>query len=160
VTRFLGKITKFSHFSNLRAFLVFSAKFWRRFYGNSVWSKKKLQILVKKGFGQKSKFWSKIEILVKNRNFGQKWIFWTRIEIFIKNRNFGQNCIFWTRIEILIKNRNFGEKIIGNYVIFIYYFYRYLVSILLICSKFLPFFSFSINLIIVCYIFCWLLIYF
>ena len=25
-----------------------------------------------RNFGQKSKFWSKIEILVKNRNFGQK----------------------------------------------------------------------------------------
>ena len=29
----------------------------------------------------KSKYWSKIEILVKNRNFGQKSKFWSKIEI-------------------------------------------------------------------------------
>jgi len=44
-----------------------------------------------RNFGQKSKFWSKIEILVKNQNL-------------VKNRNFGQ------KIEILDKNRNFGQK--------------------------------------------------
>ena len=67
-------------------------------------------------FGQKSKFWSKIEILVKNRNFDQKskfWLkvdFWLKIEILIRNRNFTQKSKFWSKIEILFKNRNFGQK--------------------------------------------------
>jgi len=29
-------------------------------------------------FGQKSKFWAKIKILVKNQNFGQKSKFWEK----------------------------------------------------------------------------------
>jgi len=41
-------------------------------------------------FGQKSKFWSKIQILVKNPNFGQKSKFWSKIQILVKNPNFGQ----------------------------------------------------------------------
>jgi len=51
-----------------------------------------MAILVKNGnFGQKLKFWSKMEILVKNGNFGQKWKFWSKIEI-------------WSKIAILVKN--------------------------------------------------------
>jgi len=37
-----------------------------------------------RNFGQKSKFWSKIEILVKNRNFGQKNKIWSNIENLVK----------------------------------------------------------------------------
>ena len=37
---------------------------------------------------QKSKFWSKIEILVKNRNVGQKYKFRSKIEISVNNRIF------------------------------------------------------------------------
>ena len=57
-------------------------------------------------FGKKSKFWSKIKILVKNRNFGQKSKFWSKIEILVKNRNFVQKSKFWSKLEILVKNRN------------------------------------------------------
>jgi len=46
---------------------------------------------------KKSKFWSKIEILVKNRIFEKP-------EILVKNRNFAR------KIEILLKNRNFHQK--------------------------------------------------
>jgi len=56
-----------------------------------------LYVLRNPAVGQKLKFWSKIEILVKNRNFAQKSIFWSKIEILVKNRNFGQN-------------RNFAQK--------------------------------------------------
>ena len=52
-------------------------------------------------FGQKSKFWSKIEILAKNRNYGKKSKFWRKIEIFMENRNFGEkskSCPkFWSK---------------------------------------------------------------
>ena len=47
-----------------------------------------------------------ILILVKNRNFGQKSKFWPKIEILVKNRNFGQKSKFLSKIEILVKNRN------------------------------------------------------
>ena len=63
-----------------------------------------------RNFGQKSKFWSKIEILVKNRNFGQKSTFWSNIEILVKNRNFGQKSTFWSKIEILVKNYGQTKK--------------------------------------------------
>ena len=39
---------------------------------------------VSKNIRQKLKFWSKIEILVKNRNFGQKSKFWSKIEVKLK----------------------------------------------------------------------------
>ena len=55
-------------------------------------------------FVQKSKFCSRIEILVKNRNFGQKTKFWSIIQVLFKNRNFGQKSKF------LVENRNFGQK--------------------------------------------------
>jgi len=59
---------------------------------------------------EKSKFCSKIEILVKNRNFGQKSKFCSKIEILVKNRNFGQKSKFLSKIKIVVKNRNFGKK--------------------------------------------------
>ena len=39
--------------------------------------------------GQKSKVWSKVEIMVKNRNFGQKVKLWSKIEISVKYWNYG-----------------------------------------------------------------------
>jgi len=47
-------------------------------------------LLDKVCFGQKLKFWSKIEILVKNRKFDKKSKIWSKIEILVKNRNFGE----------------------------------------------------------------------
>jgi len=44
-----------------------------------------------RNFGQKSKFWPKIQILVKNPNFGKK------------NANFGQKSKFWSKIQISAK---------------------------------------------------------
>ena len=41
-----------------------------------------------KNSGQKSKFWTKIEILDENQNFGQKSKFWKKSK-------------FWAKIEIL-----------------------------------------------------------
>ena len=70
-----------------------------------------------RNFGQKSKFWAKIEILGKNRNIGQKIKilrknrnFGQKIKILGKNRIFGHKSKFWAQIEILGKNRNFGQK--------------------------------------------------
>jgi len=57
-----------------------------------------------RNFGPKSKFWSKIEILVENRNFGPKSKFWPKIEILVQNRNFGRKSKFWSKIEILVEN--------------------------------------------------------
>jgi len=48
-----------------------------------------------RNFGQKSKFWPKIEILATNRNFGQKSKFWPKIEILVTK-------------EMLVKNSNSG----------------------------------------------------
>ena len=66
--------------------------------------------MLKINFGRKSKFWSKIEILVKNRNFGQKSKFWSKIILSVTNRNFRQKLDFQSIIKILVKNRNFGLK--------------------------------------------------
>jgi len=46
---------------------------------------------------QKSKFWSKIENLVKNRKFGQKSKIWSKIETLVKNRKFGQKSKIWSK---------------------------------------------------------------
>jgi len=71
---------------------------------------------------QKPKFWSKIEILLKNRNFAQKSKLWSktkfrsRIEILLKNRNLAQKSKLWSKtkfrsqIEILVKRRNVVKK--------------------------------------------------
>ena len=45
----------------------------------------------------------------KNRNFGQKWKFWSKMEILVKNGNFGQKWKCWSKMEILVKNRNFRD---------------------------------------------------
>jgi len=57
-----------------------------------------------------SKFWSKIEILFKNRNFVQKSKYRSKIKIFSKNQNFGQKSKFCSKIKILFKNQNFLQK--------------------------------------------------
>ena len=83
--------------------------FWVSFYSPKL-------SLTNPNFGQKSKFLSKIQILVKNPNFGQKSKLWSKIQIMIKNPNFGkkskfgQKSKFWLKIQISIKNPNFGQK--------------------------------------------------
>mgnify|MGYP003729919525 CR=1 FL=1 len=80
--------------------IKFESKFWS-----------KIENLVKnRKFGQKPKIWSKIEILVKDRNFGHKSKFWS------KTRKYGQKSKIWSKIQILVtnrkfvKNRKFGQK--------------------------------------------------
>jgi len=51
--------------------------------------------------GQKSKFWSKIEILAKNRNYGQKSKFWLKSKFWSKNKTLCKS--FLVKIQI-IKN--------------------------------------------------------
>ena len=63
-----------------------------------------------RSFGQKSKFPSKIKIVIKHGSFGQKSKFWSKIGMLVKNRNFVQKLKFWSKIEILVKNRNFAQK--------------------------------------------------
>ena len=41
-------------------------------------------------FGQKSKYWSEIEICVKDGNLGQKQKYWPKIEMLVKNQTLGQ----------------------------------------------------------------------
>ena len=62
-----------------------------------------------RNFGQKSKFWSTIEILVKHRNFGQTSQFWSNIEILVKHRNFGQTSKFLSNIKFFVKHQKFGQ---------------------------------------------------
>ena len=52
-----------------------------------------------------------------NENFGQKWKFWPKMEIVAKNGNFGQQRKFFTKMAIVSKrlkfraiNRHFGQK--------------------------------------------------
>ena len=63
----------------------------------------KISIFVKiiNFLSQKRKFWTKIEILDKNRNFGLKKQCWTKIKILGKNRNFGLKRQFSIKIEIV-----------------------------------------------------------
>ena len=94
---------------NSKKIILHLGQIWNFGQKSKLWSK--IEILVKnRNFSQKSNFLSKIEILVKNRNFGQKSNFWSKIEILIKNRNVRQKPNFLSRIEILVKNQNFGQK--------------------------------------------------
>jgi len=61
-------------------------------------------------FGQKSKFWSKIQMLLKNRNLCQKSKIWSKIEILVKNRNFGQKSKCCSKIENVVNNWNVCQK--------------------------------------------------
>ena len=55
--------------------------------------------------------------MVKNQNLDEKSKFWSKIEILVKNRNFGQKSKFWSKIEILVKsikcveNQDIAQKI-------------------------------------------------
>ena len=49
---------------------------------------KNINFAQKSKFGQKYKFCSKIEILLKNINFAQKSKFSSKIEILLKNQNY------------------------------------------------------------------------
>ena len=46
--------------------------------------------------------------MVKNRNFGQKSKLWSKIEILVKNRNYGQKSKLWS------KSRGRTEKYAGG----------------------------------------------
>ena len=62
----------------------------------------KLVIKFPRKFNQK-------KFLVKNRNFGQKSKFWSKIEVLAKSRGFGQKSTVWSEIEVLAKSRGFGQ---------------------------------------------------
>ena len=48
--------------------------------------------------------------------FGQKWKFWPKMEILAKHGNFGQNRNVGQKIEISVKNPNFLDpKIYINF---------------------------------------------
>jgi len=56
-------------------------------------------------------------MLVKNRNFGQKLKFWSKIEICVKkdilvkkNEILVKKNKFWSKIQISAKHLNFGQK--------------------------------------------------
>ena len=63
-------------------------------------------------FGQKLKFWSKIEILVNSCNFGQKLKLWSKTEILVNNRNFGQKLKFWPKKRKFSYQSHFLSSII------------------------------------------------
>ena len=56
-----------------------------------------------KNLGQRLKFWSTIEIQVKNRDLGQKSKLRSKIEIYVKYQSIAQKSKFWSKIEILVK---------------------------------------------------------
>jgi len=69
-------------------------------FGQKLISWSKLDILAKLKFWLKSKFGSKMEILVENVNGGQKLILWPKIKIIC------QKSIFWSKIEIFSQKRD------------------------------------------------------
>jgi len=67
--------------------------------------------MIKNGhFDQKSKFWSKIEIMVKNRNFGKKSKFWSKIQILVKNLNLSGKKLIPAGIKVNT-NSNVNDKL-------------------------------------------------
>ena len=88
---------------------VFYRVIWYQSFLNSDFGQKRF-CLKNRNFAQKTKFWSKIEILLKQQNFGQKSKFCAKIETLVKNRIFGQQSKFWSKIESLLKKRNFSQK--------------------------------------------------
>ena len=52
-------------------------------------------------FGQKSRPWTNIDILVTNRNFGQKSKSWSNNELLAKKHNFIQTLTCCSKIKIL-----------------------------------------------------------
>ena len=76
-------------------------------------------------FCQLSSFWTKYRNPSNDiQIFAQKYIvwcnFWSKIEILIKNRNFGQKSKCWSKIEISVKNRKFFWQLISNSGMFVY----------------------------------------
>ena len=53
-------------------------------------------------------------MLVKNQNFGQKSKFWPKIQILVKNQNFRQKSNFWSQIEILVNKYVCSISYIGE----------------------------------------------
>ena len=63
-----------------------------------------------RNFGQKSTFWPKIEILVKNLNFGKQFDylgFYLDYLVFFDYRYCDQRSKFGSNIEMLVTNQNF-----------------------------------------------------
>ena len=89
------------------------SKYQVKVRGQSRRSKYKVKVrgLWPSNFGQKFKFWAKIEIWGENLNFGRKLKFWVKIEILDENWNFWWELKFWTKIEILDENWNCGLKL-------------------------------------------------
>ena len=91
-----------------------------------------------RNLGRKSKFWSKVEILVKKKVLNQKNFFfhckiffqpkfrlltnffccffrqkaecWSKVEMLVESRNVGRKPKFWSQVEIFVESRNFGQK--------------------------------------------------
>ena len=65
-------------------------------------------------FNKKLKFWLTIvfdfENFDKSGDFDQKWKFWSKIEILVKNPRLLKNRNFIKKNPILFKNRNFIFK--------------------------------------------------
>ena len=71
----------------------------------------------RRNFRQKLKFFSRIEIFIKNRRFWHKSKFLTKIDEFDNNRNFWQKSIpyvknrnFLLKIELFLNSRNVWQK--------------------------------------------------
>ena len=47
-------------------------------------------------------------MLVKSSNYGQKSKFWTKMQLLVKNPNVGQKCTFWSKISS--RNPNFTQQ--------------------------------------------------
>jgi len=79
-----------------------------------------------RNFEQRSKFWTKIEILNKDRNFEQRSKFWKKLEILFKNvniksRTFSPLCIlrsFLTKYSSDFAVKSYCKLLIGKYLFF------------------------------------------
>ena len=67
-------------------------------------------MLKNRNFGQKSKFWAKIDILVKNLSLVKKSKFWAKIDILVKNLSLVKKSKFRAKIDILVKNLSLVKK--------------------------------------------------
>ena len=52
-----------------------------------------------------------LDTMDKNLNFGQKYKFWTKIQILDKNPNFGEKYKFWTKITKSRQKSKFWRKV-------------------------------------------------
>jgi len=110
-------------FSNIESkpsnILIFDQKFsTKNLVKNYNFDYKKLQIFGETLiFWSKSKFWSNVEIFMKNRNICQKSKLLMKnrnicqiFKLLTKNRNICQIFKFWLKIEIVDNNPNFFQK--------------------------------------------------